>query len=232
MNSHSCSLSGPGLVMISPESPTLPTSCRSPALTIRSDRFPRQPDVRASTRLAGDVVGVIAEVGVALRECGVQHRGDQLRRAAPTDDLLAVHVLIREPQRLGRLARFAQDLDAPAEASTVKASPCSASASRASWKSACGSLTGSGTARRTRRRPCERPRPVAAARSPGSAEPLEQRVTGGVTEGVVVVLEAVEVEEPQKRRLLLGRAGATRGSSSSGRDGCARRSEGRSRAPV
>ena len=39
-------------------------------------------------------------------------------------------------------------------------------------------------------------------------QPLEQRVTGRVPEGVVVAFEAVEVEEHQQRRPVGGRRGA------------------------
>ena len=74
-------------------------------LLVEADRAREQLDV------AGDVVGVLAEVGVALGERGVQDRGDQFRGAAAAGRLLAVHVLVGESQRVRRIARFARDLD-------------------------------------------------------------------------------------------------------------------------
>ncbi len=70
-------------------------------LLLEADRAREQLDV------AGDVVGVLAEVGVALGEGRVQDGGDQLRGAAVAGRLLAVHVLVGEPQRVHRLARLA-----------------------------------------------------------------------------------------------------------------------------
>ena len=67
-------------------------------LLVEADRAREQLDV------GGDVVGVLAEVGVALGERGVQHGGDQLRGAVAAGGLLAVHVLVGEPQRVRRVA--------------------------------------------------------------------------------------------------------------------------------
>ena len=66
---------------------------------------------REQLDVAGDVARVLVEFGVALRERGVQDRGDELGGAAAARRLVAVHVLVGEAQRVRRLARVAGDLD-------------------------------------------------------------------------------------------------------------------------
>jgi len=105
-------------------------------ILVQADRASEQLDV------SGDVIGVLAEVGMTLGEGGVQDGGDQFRGAGLGAGLLAVHPLVGQAQAWSASVASRGISTAPPAASIVNAPPDSVSAARAAAKSACGSATG------------------------------------------------------------------------------------------
>ena len=116
--------------------------------------------------------------------------------------LLRVHALVGDPQRLGRVHRLAREHDRAVGAGDGEALA-------ALGQRACGARddrVGDLVARVEERAElvAAHPERAAAAGQVGrevAAEADEQRVAGGVAEGVVVVLEAVEVEQDEHERV-------------------------------
>ena len=154
----------------------------------------------------GDVVDVVAQLAVVLGGDAQQHLMDGLVVAAPAAALGAYMRWSASRSASTASGHSAGSSTAPCEQPIVKRSPDSRSAAAARATSASGSSHAAGRrARRTRRRPsgrrCAWPAVVSVRLRPSrasSASPAE------VAEGVVVGLEAVEVEERQHRGPLGG----------------------------
>ena len=152
-------------------------------------------------RQVGGAAQVHVQVGLALGQAAQQH----VARLAPGGDapvaLAGVHAPVGELQRLGRVGDLHRRLaPTPCEVVTSKPSPCSASAAT----QASASTLQPGRPRVDDDAELVAAEPVGAAvavhgvREP-LAEPHQQAVAGGVAEGVVVLLEAVEVEQHAAR---------------------------------
>ena len=148
---------------------------------------------------------VTAQVRVSLGQHPEQHVRALAAGRRAAQPLVRVHPLIRQAHRLGDVGRSRSEAARRREvAVTLKASPCSVSAADAAPRSGSVPVRPSdGRARRTRRRPSGRPAPrPLTGRREVAPQPREQCIAGRMAEGVVVCLEAVEVEQRQQQRAL------------------------------
>ena len=159
--------------------------------------------MREHAYVAGHVVGVLAEVGVALRECRLQHGRYQLDAAAARGGLLAVHALVGQAQGLRGRACLARQLHDAGGSGDGEGAAVFGERFARLGKAPVRIL------HEVRQQHAElvSAQPVAGpVPSHGSCEALaearEQRIAGDMAEGVVVLLEAVEVEEAKERRLI------------------------------
>ena len=200
MNSHSSSSSGPGLWRIASGIAVLPTSWSSAPWPIACSCSGR-PSCAATSPARARRRGRGAEVGLALGQ-DLQQEVPGLRGRGRPGVLLRVHALVGEAQ--GRPASGAsREARHAVRAADREASPRVLAPRRPAARSSrirrCRRR-----ARRTRRRPSGR-RGRRRGRAPRGARPGgRERVAGGMAEGVVVALEAVEVEEREHDLALVG----------------------------
>ena len=203
MNSHSSSLRGPCLVRIAEGMATLPMSCSSAARS--TDRMSSAERPSASAQATAR----LATSSTWLPRPG--WRSSSIRISAPdiacsalgcAADLAAyIRVSARRSAALGSAASSGTAAS-PDAAVMRKPSPSSLSASRTSaCASSAGDLAEEQDAELVPAKPSRDPAALARRREL-AAEPPQQRVAGGMAEGVVVALEAVQIGERQREALV------------------------------
>ena len=205
MNSHSASSSGAGLVEDRVGDGHLADVVQRGGVADVVDLLGVELQApRDGLGQLGHAADVLAQLGVALGQRAQQHVAALVARRAAAAVLVGVHALVGDAQRLAGVVRPRRARAiAPNEQVMAKPSPCSVRA-----RGAVGAL------RDGIRSDAEQHAELVAAHAVGRAgaddvlaelgsEALQQGVAGRVAVGVVVVLEAVEVEERQHGALAL-----------------------------
>ena len=202
MKPHSVSSSGPDFSRIASGMAILPTSCSSAAWATSSSSSPCIPSSRPTAS---------ARSAVPRRcTCRSGWRSDRLRSSTSRDWRPAetrrspLRAYMRRSASCSASVAWSTSIGAsttPCEVVTSKPSPCSASAAT----QASTSTSSAGRARVQHDAELVAAEPVGAPVAVhGVGEPLaqphQQAVAGRVAEGVVVLLEAVEVEQHQRER--------------------------------
>ena len=202
MNSHSRGSSGPGLERMASGIATLPMSCSSAAWLICSASSSPRPRRRAVDSASSATPSRWVKSS-GLRSLSARTSTALLWRVADVRPgvLLRVHALVGDAQRLGRVHRLAREHDRAVGAGDGEALAALGQRGGGAGDDRVGDLV----ARVEERAElvAAHPERAAAAGQVGrevAAEADEQRVARGVAEGVVVVLEAVEVEQHEHER--------------------------------
>ena len=204
MNQRSAASSGPGLSRIAAGIADLPTSCSSAASRVSSTCVGERPRLdRSARRELGDVPEVGDEILVLLCE-HLQQRVLGVRPAPPRlRALVGVEALIGDVQ--GLLEREpAQDARRAARAADREAGALFAQCGLRGGQERLAVVGG----RRDDELVAADAVGISAAATAAAslrAEASEQGVAGGMSEGVVVGLEAVEIEDAGQRLVTIGR---------------------------
>ena len=151
----------------------------------------------------GDAAEVAAQVRVALGQRAQQHVLALAARGRAAGVLLRVHALVGDPQRLGDVRRLERAARSRRRSSRSRSPRRARRARRRRRRRAARATRRPGRSSAQNSSPPMRKAEPRPRRKPARLAPSrdQQRVAGRVAEGVVVVLEAVEVEEHEHERL-------------------------------